>query len=422
MREPWLKAAQVTWLAAVLLLLVAIALGLVAFYHRLNTLCTPPACDVAELSPENIRLLANLGISTGLYRAVILGQAISIVLMSVIVAIIIAWRRRDDWFALWVAFVVVANAGTLTNTYRQLAMMQPENRPVAALLESLSLASLLSLFFLFPSGRFVPRWTWPIPLLYLVLTFVWLFTPQSAHQPLYQIESAVLPSLWLGLFLIPFLSGVLSQVYRYQRVSSQSQRQQAKWVAIFGLTGTILVALLFAALIMVWLVNPERGPFTFVLLGMVALPFQYFFPLSLAFSILRYRLFDIDIIIRQTLVYSLLSALLALLYFASVVVMQSIFRAITGQTTQFVIVFSTLAIAFLFTPLRRRVQATIDLRFYRHKYNAEKALTAFGAIVRDEVDLDNLTTELLRVVEETMQPAHLSLWLQNQGQNYRLED
>jgi hypothetical protein len=135
-------------------------------------------------------------------------------------------------------------------------------------------------------------------------------------------------------------------------------------------------------------------------------------PISLAIAITRYRLFDIDLIIRRTLQYSLLSGLLALTYFGLIIVLQSLFTAITGQRqNDFVTVVSTLAIAALFAPLRRRVQDVIDRRFYRKKYDAAKTLAAFAATCRDETDLDKLTTSLINVVQETMQPESVSLWL-----------
>jgi hypothetical protein len=132
---------------------------------------------------------------------------------------------------------------------------------------------------------------------------------------------------------------------------------------------------------------------------------------SVALAILRYRLYDIDLIIRRTLVYSVLTVTLALFYWVGVVVLQAVLRPMTGEGNDLAIVATILAVAALFLPLRQRIQGFIDRRFYRRKYDAAKTLTAFSEHARDEVELDRLTGRLAAVVEETMQPAHISIWL-----------
>jgi hypothetical protein len=137
-------------------------------------------------------------------------------------------------------------------------------------------------------------------------------------------------------------------------------------------------------------------------------------PISMGIAILRYRLYEIDLIINRTLVYGALTAMLAVVYFVDIVVFQELFRTLTGQTSQLAVVASTLMIAALFNPLRRRLQAFIDRRFYRRKYDAAKILEAFGTKLRDQTDLEKLCEDLGEVVDETMQPSHISVILRSE--------
>ena len=185
-----------------------------------------------------------------------------------------------------------------------------------------------------------------------------------------------------------------------------AERQQFKWFA-FGAAGLCAAGpleVIFPAL--VWAISASSAAFMGIALGI---------------AVLRYRLFDIDVIINRTLVYGTLTTVLVLTYFGSVVLLQQFFRAFIGERSQLAVVASTLAIAALFQPLRRRIQATIDRRFYRRKYDATRILTAFSAHLRDEVDLDTLSSHLVTVVEETMQPSHVSLWLRDVPRSRRTE-
>jgi hypothetical protein len=155
----------------------------------------------------------------------------------------------------------------------------------------------------------------------------------------------------------------------------------------------------------------QFGPRYDLISGTAIFVFILFIPLAIAFAILRSRLWDIDIIINRTLVYGTLTAILALVYFGLIFVLQYLLRGIINQNNDVAIVVSTLAIAALFQPLRHRIQAIIDRRFYRRKYDAAKIVETFSATLRNEVDLEQLREELIAVVQETMQPAHVSLWL-----------
>jgi hypothetical protein len=204
----------------------------------------------------------------------------------------------------------------------------------------------------------------------------------------------------LPMMLLAGLGAVISVLVRFRRARGD-ERQQIKWFASA------------AALTLVWYLvfgQSTRGlPGAIVALsGLLVIPS---IPIATGIAILRYRLYDIDIIINRTLVYGSLTATLVALYFGGIVVLQRVFVLLTGQQSTLAVVASTLLIAALFTPLRRRIQAFIDRRFYRRKYDARKTLEAFSAKLREETDLGALNSELVGVVRETMQPAHVSVWL-----------
>ena len=198
--------------------------------------------------------------------------------------------------------------------------------------------------------------------------------------------------------LVSWLFAVAAMITRMDQARG-AERQQLKW---FVYTVVLLVVGFLAALLgfgqhsVAWI------------LGIAAFNFL---PIAAGIAILRYRLYDIDVVINRTLVYGVLTAALALVYVGSIVLLQGLFRALTGETSQLAVVASTLAIAALFVPLRRRVQAFIDRRFYRRKYDMATTLQAFNVRLRNDVDLDSVADDLVEVVRETMQPAHVSLWL-----------
>ena len=201
----------------------------------------------------------------------------------------------------------------------------------------------------------------------------------------------------LGVILgVVVIGAVASVVVRFRR-SRGIERQQMKWF-VYAVAPVLVMPI----------EDYLPGIISSVALGAVLIGL----PAAIGVAVLRYRLYDIDVLINRTLVYGSLTALLVTVYVGSIVVLQAVFRSLTGQDSQLTtIVASTLAIAALFNPLHRRIQAFVDRRFYRRKYDAEKTVAAFSARLRDETDLAELNEELLAVVRETMQPAHVSLWL-----------
>ena len=283
--------------------------------------------------------------------------------------------------------------------------------------------SLISfVFLLFPDGRLPsPRWR---PVAWLVAIAIVLGPVTEALEPRSLFDEAEIRNLppvanpfgvqdtWIlhaigvvetPLFILSVLAPVVALFVRLRR-SEGEKRQQIKWVAYAGTMLAIAVAVVAA-----WpALDGSRISNALFLIGFLAIP------AAIAVAILKYRLYDIDVVINRTLVYGALTASLALVYFGGVAATQAIFHALTGQQEQpqLAIVVSTLIIAALFSPLRRRIQSFIDRRFYRSKYDARKTLEALSARLRDETDLGALSDDLVRAVRETMQPAHISLWLQ----------
>ncbi len=266
---------------------------------------------------------------------------------------------------------------------------------------------------LFPDGRLPSRRWLPVAVLPAIGTLA--MVTYSAFVPTLQVNEAGgyaidnpigiegldsvedLPGFIVlnGLLVLGVVGAAASVAVRFYR-SRGVERQQMKWFVYAA-------ALLLLAPVVDYLPDFVNG----LWLGLVLIAM----PTAIAVAVLRYRLYDIDLVINRTLVYGPLTAMLVFVYVSGVVTIQSAFRTITGQESQIAVVASTLAIAALFDPLRRRLQTFVDRRFYRSKYDAAKTLAAFSAKLREETDLDALNTDLVSVVQETMQPAHASLWL-----------
>jgi hypothetical protein len=274
---------------------------------------------------------------------------------------------------------------------------------------------------LFPTGRLLSqRWAWPIAIeLVAVLAWIvilggatWAYRGPAlfATDPPPEMQSAAalldqfVPLLFLAMVL-GLLASIVGAVVRFRR-SRGVERQQMKWFVVALVCTALAASAAFAFDNLVPLADAWATPV--YLLEILAFGSG---PLAICIAVLRYRLYDIDIIARRALVYATLTATLALLYIGSVVLLQQLFRAVSGQASDLAIIASTLAIAGLFSSLRQRIQALIDRRFYRAKYDAAQTLATLSVRLRDETDLDRLTGDILAVVEEAIQPAHMSLWL-----------
>ncbi len=404
----WLLLARIVWIVMVVLSLTISLVDIPLQFAQLHIVCVGSDCG-QQLTTSIVRDLHKLNLSVDFFAASIIILEFGFYFVWVVVAFVIFWRKSNDWMALLVAFFLVVFPATQSlGSPGDVGAAYPFLHLLATILDDLGWLMLLLFFCLFPDGRFVPRWTAGVALGYVLLNIIGSLIPFSRGS-----FSDIL-SFFLGLPLLAVVVsiGLFSQVYRYIRISNPIQRQQTKWV----LFGVIAAVALFVVLVFPLLPIPKsvRGTVFGVLIDNTLFHFVVvLIPLSIGFSILRYRLYDIDLLINRTLVYSTLTVMLALIYFGSVFVLQNLVRGFTGQEGQspLIIVGSTLAIAALFQPLRRRIQRIIDRRFYRQKYDAARTFATFSATLRNEVDLNQLREHLITVVQETMQPTHVSLWL-----------
>jgi hypothetical protein len=365
--------------------------------------------STGRLSPELAQGAAQISLSSVL-------DAFTALAIAVVAALIITNRpgNRLGWVMLLLGFSVALSG--FSRAYAGIGMGGFDG-----VLPGLVLAAWVSqviwfmiyltldlLLLLFPTGTLLsPRWRWvaAAALLITACAMAMLAVGTPIEVPGGQVANPIglIPfervERYLAVLFIPFLItlvlAVLSLALRFHRAAG-IERQQIKWL--------LYVAALFLTAQLATSFGVIGEQFT----SLAALGF----PIAIGIAVLRYRLYDIDVVIRKTLLYSALTALLALVYFGSVILLQQLFGALTGvEQSTLAVVISTLAIAALFTPLRRRIQDAIDRRFYRKKYDAQQVLAQFAQTARDETDLDALLAELVRVVDETLQPAHVSVWL-----------
>jgi hypothetical protein len=384
LRGRWLLLARVIWMAIFILTLVVFCANL---------------------------LVGNYGLLT------------TIVLVAVTsvwfaVSLVLFWRKSSDWSILLFSLLLVLTGGVFFPPIPfTLASDGVWWVPIWILYVLATV--MLSFGYTFPDGRFIPGFTRWLALGLIAVSFLpipFLGVGVVNHQwnwwlsPLYTLVRIAF-----------YGSLALAVLYRYRRRSTSVQRQQIKWV-VFAVTIVVVAASVDNLLLRVL---PFYFPALNVslqlhqLVSLLAINLlSVLIPLSIGIAMLRYRLYDIDVIINRSLVYGSLTVLLALIYFGFVIGLGSLVRLLTGQVSQspVVIVASTLAIFALIQPLRHHIQRIIDRRFYRSKYDAAKIIANFNSTLREEVDLNTLREHLLTVVQETMQPAHVSLWLRKPEQ------
>ena len=385
--------------ACIALIILTIALWFVAIpirYKELGTVCSA-VCGDQQLTRHSLARFRASGLTLGFYSAYVGTLEVLFVLTFVVIALVILWKKSDTRIGLLTA-LFLTTFGTSNTDATALTITFPFLSVPVGLIELMSWVCLGVFLFVFPDGRFSPRWMFYLSVVVVVMLVL-------GNAPFFP------PDLFI-LFLFGFVVlTLIAQIYRYRIVYNAAQRQQTKWV-ILGVVTAIVGIIGLSTLVNV-LSLPQYPTGYLPLFGDTTwYVFELLIPLSIGFAIVRSKLWDIDVVINRALVYGTLSILLGLIYFGVVLGLQFLVGDFTGKAqSPLIIVGSTLLIAALFHPLRRLIQGIIDRRFYRRKYDAARTLAAFSASLRSEVDLSQLSEQLIQVVEETMQPAHMSLWM-----------
>src|SRR5215218_10076719 len=394
LRGRWLSIVRVTWALVAVSALGLFVASIPAYVSNITEFGQADWMGAPVEAPAALVLALDLlGVLASVTAA----------LVCLTLGIVLFWRRSDDWMVVFTSAYLL-----LYGTIMAGPLEWAENFSTLAVdvLQPLLLTTpTVALIVLFPDGRFVPRWTrWLVPSSIVLVAAIFY-----------------LPLAYWGVFMVAILlSAIYAQVYRYRRVSTPTGRQQTKWV-LFGFLLWWLLIMVEGVPYAIELNLPPDNPLPWWTLvsstgWWLTLTIV---PLSLSIAVLKYRLYDIDIIINRALVYAALTAMLAAGYIGTIMALQGLssllfqvpFRAVFGQKSTLATIAATLAIAALFNPLRRRIQDFVDRRFYRRKYDAAKTLEGFSMKLRDETDLEALSDDLVGVVRETVQPTHVSLWL-----------
>jgi hypothetical protein len=396
-----LRALRWIWVIEILIVLGVWAAAIPARFQEL-------LADSYGFGPA----LAGMGSSIQFFSAYATGLDAAVMLAFILIGALVFWRNHNDRLAILFSLVLILMPVILIPLSPAIYKIHPAWRIPILLVRSIAGIVTINLFYVFPNGRFVPGWTRWLAVISLAFGMIMILPGidppadfADLRRPLDYVLIATLLA-WLG-------SGAAAQIFRYRYVSSQVEKQQTKWV-VLGFAGVFLsfVIVFFPLLFLPSLHSSGNSRLVYFLwLIPTTLISLFFIPLSITVSILRYRLWDIDFLLRRTLVYTILTTILAVVYFGGVILLQMAFRLFWQEPSQAAIVISTLTIAFLFTPLRRRIHAAIDRHFYRRQYSVERTMNAFSSSLRNEVDVDQLTEQIIIVVNETMQPVHVTLWL-----------
>jgi signal transduction histidine kinase len=393
-----------TWVVVVLPTMGLFALGLVVGFGQLHTVCTDAVCRSIQLSPDEAELHRQLGLSLYFYAgyATILFAIFGSVCFAV--AALVFWRRSHDWMALLVSFFLVLLGAGAMPVIQSVGMVQPQLGRMGSLMFLLAMGLLPAIFALFPDGRFVPRWMrW--------LALAWLVRMVLVATTFMPSSGAVLSGPPSPITMVVLAAGIGAQVYRYRRVSTPLQRQQTKWV-VLGF-GACLVYLLVIILVRSWALagpGPTRLVFVRYIGPLMASTVNLIIPVTLAVSILRYRLWDVDLVLNRALVYGALTAIIGGLYVLVVGALGALFQT---RGSLLLAVLATGLAALLFQPLRQRLQRAVNRLMYGERDDPYAVLAHLGQRLEGSLAPDAVLPTVAATVREVLKLPYVAVYLQH---------
>lgn len=369
--------------------------------------------------PDNLQVL---GLSITAYAAFQTALDVISAIAFFAIGIIIFIRGWRDWMMILISLTMITFGMLFAATLNILAETYPIWTVPVTLVRAVGLElSLIAGFYLFPDGRFVPKVTRWLAVLWTIMVIAWSLFPKLPANLVYATTWGENLGLSFGFYGFWYLTGLVSQIYRYKRVSGPVEKQQTKWV-VFGMSSAVIGFILFN-IPLAFFPQLERPGYPHLLYSFIAEPLYMlvtiFVPISIAISILKFRLWEVDRIINRSVVYGILTLFLGLTYIGLVLGLRASLMSFTPNPSTITTIISTLAVAAMFTPVRNFLQSWIDKRFFRRKYDTERTLEQFRMSLRNKVDMNSLSKELIALVDKTIQPESVSLWLVTTGEKDR---
>ena len=398
----WIRLTQAGWWVFTCLSMILFLITIPVYFQQLNQICVKQPCLAMQLSIGQAIILELSAFKFSTYAQIILGIQGLVYLLNLAIGMFIYIRKSKEWLAVIVSLMLITTFSADLYTGFQIAY--PAAMGLALLLMGVNTILLIVFLYIFPTGSFLPRWTALLAVFWILILFT------NSIFPSLTMVTPGRPELFAFLLLAGlFVSSILVLLYRYRVVFNPIQRDQTKWV-VFGVVVTWGGEIMFNLLRLALPIFSQNAVFL-ISWNIITLTWTLIFPVSMLFAVLSSALLDIDVLIRRTLAYTVVIISLLIIYIGSVLLLQKIFEVITDQRSPLISIISTLVIAAISTPLRQRIQDNLNKIFFRNHYNTELTVQEFSESARSDVDLDEISTQLVHVVQNTLQPEFLSLWL-----------